>query len=96
MAMVTQLSASSPLASSAVVRSDFRGNSRICGAERRRTVMTMRLYRITEVAELMGCGRTTVYALLKSGELKSVKVAGCRRVHADDLAEYVDRLRRGV
>ena len=57
---------------------------------------TLRLFRISEVAELMGCGRTTVYALLKSGELKSVKVAGCRRVHADDLAEYLERLRESV
>ena len=49
---------------------------------------------VTEVAELMGCGRTTVYALIKSGELRTVKVGSCRRVHADDLAEYLEGLRR--
>lgn len=62
------------------------------GADRR--CMTPRLYRISEVAELLSCGRTTVYALIKAGELKSVKVAGLRRVHADDLADYLDRLRQ--
>lgn len=36
---------------------------------------------------------TTVNALIKSGELRSVKIGRARRIPADALSEYVDQLR---
>lgn len=48
-----------------------------------------RLYRVPEVAELLSCGRTTVYSEIKAGRLKALHVAGCRRVAAEDLEEYI-------
>ena len=56
--------------------------------------MGPRLYRVVEVAELLGCGRTTVYAEIKVGRLKAVHVAGCCRVAAEDLEAYVIELRQ--
>ena len=41
--------------------------------------------RIEEVAQRLSCGRTTVYGLLNSGELRSVKLGNSRRVLVDDL-----------
>ena len=55
--------------------------------------MSNRLYRVPEVAEILGCGRTTVYALIKSGQLPSVRLAGCRRVASSDLEEFIAALR---
>jgi excisionase family DNA binding protein len=46
-----------------------------------------------EAARRLGCGRTTVYELMTSGELESVKVGRLRRVPADALTEYVARMR---
>ena len=40
---------------------------------------------IEEVAQRLSCGRTTVYVLLNSGELRSVKLGNSRRVLVDDL-----------
>jgi excisionase family DNA binding protein len=48
-----------------------------------------------EAAERLRCGRTTVYELMASGELESVKVGRLRRVPAVSLVAYVDRLRSG-
>jgi excisionase family DNA binding protein len=55
-------------------------------------VLDLRLYRVPEVAKILGVGRTTVYALIKSGDLPSVRVAGCRRVSSHDLESYVANL----
>jgi excisionase family DNA binding protein len=46
-----------------------------------------------EAAHVLGIGRTKVYALMRSGELESVKLHGARRIPADGLSEYVTRLR---
>lgn len=50
------------------------------------------LYQTDEVADLLGVGRTTAKALIKSGELRSVLIGRCRRVPDDALHEYVHRL----
>ena len=34
-----------------------------------------------------------IYHLMKTGQLKSVKVGGCRRVSSTDLEEYISSLR---
>ena len=50
--------------------------------------LTPRGYRPKQAAEVIGVGLTTVYALLKSGDLDSVKVGRSRII----LAESIDRL----
>ncbi len=47
-----------------------------------------------QAAERLSLSRTTVYALIGSGELESVKVGRSRRVPVAALGEYVERLRR--
>ena len=43
-----------------------------------------------------GVGRTTVYQLMASGELKSIKIGRSRRIPAAALEEYVGRLVQGA
>ncbi len=50
------------------------------------------LYRVSEVAGFLGISRGKAYQLINSGQLKSVKIGGCRRVRADDLRAYVETL----
>jgi excisionase family DNA binding protein len=50
------------------------------------------LYRVSEVAGFLGMSRGKAYQLINSGQLKSVKIGGCRRVRADDLRAYVETL----
>jgi excisionase family DNA binding protein len=51
---------------------------------------------VKEAARLLGCGRTTLYALLARGVLTSVKIGGSRRVPAAAIRAYVDSLQRPV
>lgn len=53
------------------------------------------LFRVEEVAEVLGLGLTTVKGLIASGELRSVKIGAARRVSATALAAYVAQLDRG-
>jgi excisionase family DNA binding protein len=43
-------------------------------------------------ADKLDVGRTTVYALMASGELRSVKIGRSRRVPVAALEDYVSRL----
>lgn len=43
-----------------------------------------------ELALVLKCGETKAKALIGSGEIPSVKIAGLRRVRANDLAAYLD------
>lgn len=54
--------------------------------------MTRILYPTDEVAQQLGVGMTTAKALIKTGELRSVKIGRSRRVPAEALQEYVRRL----
>ncbi len=45
-----------------------------------------------EAARRLSVGRTTVYELLASGELRSVSIGRCRRVPVSELCSYVARL----
>lgn len=51
------------------------------------------LYTPEQAAEQLACSRTTIYELMSSGELESIKVRSARRIPADALATYVQRLR---
>jgi excisionase family DNA binding protein len=50
------------------------------------------LYTPEHAADRLDVGRTTVYALMARGELRSVKIGRSRRVPAAALEEYVTRL----
>ena len=47
------------------------------------------LLRPEEVAQALGIGRTTVFELMRSGELRSVKIGVSRRIPMDSVTEYV-------
>ncbi len=49
---------------------------------------------IEEAARRLGIGRTLMYALVTSGEIESVTIGRLRRIPADCLSEYVNRLRQ--
>jgi len=50
------------------------------------------LYRIPEVASKLNVTRSRVYALLKSGGLRSMHIDRTRLVRSCDLLAYVDSL----
>ncbi|KOV87644.1 MULTISPECIES: excisionase family DNA-binding protein [unclassified Streptomyces] len=54
---------------------------------------TLVLLKVEEAARRLRVGRTTCYALIRTGELESVTVGSLRRVPADAVPEYVTRLR---
>lgn len=45
-----------------------------------------------EAAAALGIGRSKVYELLQSGQLPSVHVGRCRRVHADAVRRFATSL----
>ena len=45
-----------------------------------------------EAGERLGVGRTTVYALIKAGELESVQIGRLRRIPVVAVQEYASRL----
>jgi excisionase family DNA binding protein len=51
------------------------------------------LLTVTQVAERLGVGRTTVFDLLRSGDLPRLKIGSATRVSERDLQAYIDRLR---
>ncbi|GAA3956954.1 hypothetical protein GCM10022384_07580 [Streptomyces marokkonensis] len=50
------------------------------------------LYDAKEVARLLSVGITTAKTLIGNGQIRSIKISRSRRVPADALREYVDRL----
>jgi excisionase family DNA binding protein len=50
------------------------------------------LYRVEEAAEALRVSRTQVYALIRCGALRTVKIGGSRRVPVAAVAEYVENL----
>ena len=50
------------------------------------------LLTVEEAAHRLSIGRTTMYALLRAGAVRSVKVGRLRRIPAEALTEYIDRL----
>lgn len=45
-----------------------------------------------QAADALAIGRTTLYALIKNGELESVKIGRLRRIPADAITAYTARL----
>ncbi len=51
------------------------------------------LITVNQAADKIGLGRTTMYQLIRRGDLRSVKIGGARRVAITDLEQFVIRLR---
>ena len=49
-----------------------------------------------ELAEFLGLGRTSTYALLRAGEIPSIRIGKLRKVRRSDVDKFVeDRLAHG-
>jgi len=53
------------------------------------------LLRPEQAARALNLSRSTVFELIRRGELRSVKSGACRRIPATALREYVSRLEAG-
>jgi excisionase family DNA binding protein len=58
----------------------------------RREVSYMRGYTVEQVAEMLQVGRDKVYLLLRTGQLRSIKIGRSRRITDQQLAEFVTSL----
>lgn len=63
------------------------------GARRSPAVHERLLYSAEEAAELLGIGRTFMFALLASGDISSLKIGKRRKIPRDALDDYIQRLR---
>jgi DNA binding domain, excisionase family len=50
------------------------------------------LLTVEEAAARLGIGRTTMFRLIKSGEVESVQIGRLRRIRPDALTAYTQRL----
>lgn len=56
------------------------------------TPPAMRLYRVRQAMELLSISRSTLYTLIDSGALRSVRVGRARRIPGTAIADYIARL----
>lgn len=49
------------------------------------------LYRAEEAAALLSLSRTAVFGLIRSGDLRAVKIGGRRRIPRNSIEDYVSR-----
>lgn len=50
------------------------------------------LYDVEEVVELVGIGRSKLYQYILSGELRSLRLGRRRKIPADALPEFLERM----
>lgn len=50
------------------------------------------LFTVQEAADQLGIGKTTAYALVRSGDLESVRIGRLRRIPASAISSYAARL----
>ena len=50
------------------------------------------LYTPIEAAQALGVSRSTIYVLMASGDIPSVRIGACRRVPVEGLRHYISRL----
>ena len=50
------------------------------------------LLTVNQAAQLLGIGRSTLYELIETGDVRSVKVGASRRIPLKAVHDYVDRL----
>ena len=51
-----------------------------------------KLLTIEDVQQVLSIGRTKVFTLIASGELKSIRIGSSRRITSDALGEFINRL----
>lgn len=51
--------------------------------------MTQYFYKVKDAADLLGISRTSAYELVKTGEIRGVRIAGAIRVPATAIEEFV-------
>jgi excisionase family DNA binding protein len=56
------------------------------------TLPQRQLYSVKEFGAIYGLGSTSVYALLKSGALRAVKVRGLTKIRRDDAEVWANSL----
>ena len=54
------------------------------------------MFTVPEAAVLMRLGRRTVWRMVASGEIESVKMGRSRRIPRQAVADYQDRLRKAM
>jgi excisionase family DNA binding protein len=66
-----------------------------CGqpAGRQGLPLQKQLYSIKEFGAVYGLGTTSVYALLKAGALRAVKVGGLTKIRREDAEEWASSLK---
>lgn len=52
----------------------------------------MQAYTVEQVAEILQIGRDKVYCLLRTGQLRSIKIGKLRRITDRHLAEFIASL----
>ena len=52
----------------------------------------MQAYTVEQVAEILHVGRDKVYYLLRTGQLRSIKIGKLRRITNQHLAEFIAAL----
>jgi excisionase family DNA binding protein len=56
----------------------------------------LQAYTVEQVAEILNIGRDKVYFLLRTGQLRSIKIGKLRRITDQHLAEFVAALEDAV
>ena len=51
------------------------------------------VFTVEEAAKRLGVGRTLVYALVRSGDIESIRIGRLRRIPCDALDDFVSRMR---
>jgi len=51
-------------------------------------------YTVEQVAEILHVGRDKVYGLLRTGQLRSIKIGKSRRITDEQLAEFIAALEK--
>ena len=52
----------------------------------------MQAYTVEQVAKMLHIGRDKVYELLRTGQLRSIKIGKLRRITEEQLAEFIASL----
>lgn len=53
--------------------------------------MDRKAYKLNEVAQTLGLGRTTIYKLLREGELRKIKIGATTLIPAESLDALLQR-----
>jgi excisionase family DNA binding protein len=52
----------------------------------------LQAYTVEQVAKMLNIGRDKVYELIRTGQLRSIKIGKLRRITEDQLAEFIASL----